>query len=75
MTEYGENPNKSKYIRVEIDDRVKDGAYPTVLVPFGHSALMCTLSSSFYPNGREFPVARFKSNQNDGNGVYNKKIH
>jgi len=71
----GDYPNKSKYIRVEIDNRVKDGAYPTVLVPFGHSALMNTLSSSFYPNGTEFPVARFQTNQTDSNGVYNKKIH
>jgi len=70
----GDYPNLSKYIRVEIDDRVKDGAYSTVLVPFGHDALMCTLSSSFYPTGTEFPVARFKSNQKDANNVYNKKV-
>jgi len=71
----GDYANKSKYIRVEIDDRVKDGAYSTALVPFGHEALMNTLSSSFYPNGTEFPVARFQTNQNDSNSVYNKKIH
>jgi hypothetical protein len=71
----GDYANKSKYIRVEIDDRVKDGAYPTVLAPFGHAALMATLSSSFYPTGTEFPVARFKSDQLDSNNVFNKKIH
>ena len=71
----GDYPNKSKYIRVEIDNRVKDGAYPTVLVPFGHAALMNTLSSSFYPNGTEFGPARFQSTQLDSNNVYNKKIH
>jgi hypothetical protein len=71
----GDYPNKSKYIRVEIDNRVKDGAYPTVLVPFGHSALMNTLSSSFYPTGTEFGAARFQSTQLDSNNVYNKKIH
>jgi hypothetical protein len=71
----GDYPNKSKYIRVEIDDRVKDGAYSTVLVPFGHDPLLCTLPSTFYPTSKEFPVARFKTNQNDANSVYNKKIH
>lgn len=71
----GDYPNKSKYIRVEIDNRVKDGAYPTVLVPFGHSALMNTLSSSFYPTGTEFPTAKFQTTQTDSNNVYNKKIH
>ena len=70
----GDYANKSKYIRAEIDSRVTDGAYSTVLIPFGHAALQCTLSSSFYPTGREFPVARFKSNQLDGNSVFNKKV-
>lgn len=71
----GDYPNKSKYIRVEIDNRVKDGAYPTVLVPFGHAALMNTLSSSFYPTGTEFSAATFQTTQLDANNVYNKKIH
>ena len=71
----GDYPNKSKYIRVEIDNRVKDGAYPTVLVPFGHAALMNTLSSSFYPTGTEFLPATYQTTQLDSNNVYNKKIH
>jgi len=71
----GDFPNKSKYIRVEVDTRVTDGAYPETLVPFGHAALLNTLSSSFYPTGTEFVAAQFKSNQNDTLGVYNKRVY
>ena len=71
----GDYANQSKYIRVDIDDRVKDGAYPATLVPFGHNALMNTLSSSFYPTGVEFTAVTFKTTQLDSNNVYNKKVH
>jgi len=71
----GDYANKSKYIRVEIDNRVKDGAYPTALVPFGHAPLMNTLSSSFYPTGTEFISASLQTTQTDSLGVYNKKVH
>ena len=71
----GDYPNKSKYIRVEIDDRVKDGAYPVTLVPFGHAALMCTLPAVFNPTNTEIPAASLQTTQLDSNNVYNKKIH
>ena len=71
----GDYPNKSKYIRVEIDDRVKDGAYSPDLVPFGHKSLTVPMSASFHAGTYTVPNATIKSTQTDANGVYSKKIY
>jgi len=83
----GDYDNKSKYVRVEVDTKVTKGSYSTALVPFGFEALYATLPQHFCSgstldiNGTScnlglasFPIVSYKSNQNDSNNVYNKKI-
>jgi len=83
----GDYDNKSKYIRVEVDTKVSRGSYSTALVPFGFESLYATLPLHLYSgstldiNGNTqilvnaFPIAKYKSNQLDSNGVYNKKVY
>jgi len=83
----GDFENQSKYVRVEVDTKVNKGVYSTALVPFGHEALYNTLPAHFYTgtivdaNGtaqtlvNAFAPVKYKSNQNDSLGVYNKRIH
>jgi len=43
---YGDYPNKSKYVRVEVDENVAKGNYSNQLVPFGFQALYNTVPST-----------------------------
>ena len=65
---YGDYPNKSKYVYVEVDDNVAKGVYSTELVPFGFAALYNPIPSSF----SNVPAASFVATQTI-NGVYNKR--
>ena len=84
----GDYENKSKYVRVQVDNRVSKGTYSPALVPFGFEALYTTLPKWFGSgslsdinnttqplNNGAFPIAKYKSTQTDANGVYSKKIY
>lgn len=64
----GEYPNKSKYIRVELKEAVKNGALSNTLVPFGFRALYNTIPSAFATTS--FPSCSFVAAQTI-NGAYN----
>ena len=66
----GDYKNLSKYIRVEMHDAVKVGAYSPVLVPFGFRSLYSPI-----PTGFAAPAsATFVAAQTIG-GIYNKKAY
>lgn len=64
----GDYPNKSNYVRVELDEAVKNGAIDPSLVPFGFKALYTPIPSSF----TQPPAAAYIQDQTIG-GTYNKR--
>ena len=67
---YGDYPNKSKYVYVEVDSNVANAVYSPELVPFGFAALYSPLPSAF----SNVPSASFATAQTI-NGIYNKRKH
>ena len=65
---FGDYPNKSKYVYVEMDDSVAKQATSVELVPFGFAALINTVPSAF----SNIPAASFVAAQTI-NGVYNRR--
>jgi hypothetical protein len=66
----GDYSNKSKFIRVEVTEAVKNGAVSPNLVPFGFRAL-----NSPIPNGYSQPAAAtYVSSQTIGS-AYNKRVY
>lgn len=70
VVNYGDYPNKSKYVYVEVDDNVKNAVYSVELVPFGFAALLNPLPSTF----ESIPAASYVATQTV-NGTYNKRKH
>ena len=66
----GDYSNKSKYIRVEVTDAVKNGAVSQALVPFGFRALSSPIPDDF----TQPSAASFVSNQTAG-GAYNRRVY
>ena len=66
----GDYSNKSKYIRVEVTDAVKNGAVSQALVPFGFRALSTPIPDDF----TQPSAASFVSNQTAG-GAYNRRVY
>jgi hypothetical protein len=66
----GDYSNKSKYIRVEVSDAVKNGAVSQTLVPFGFRALSSPIPDDF----TQPTAATFVSNQTAG-GAYNRRVY
>lgn len=64
----GDYPNKSNYIRVELDDAVENGATDPSLVPFGFRALYSPIPTSF----TQPAAATYVVGQTIG-GTYNKR--
>ena len=67
---YGDYPNKSKYVYVEVDSNVANAVYSPELVPFGFAALYSPLPSAF----SNVPSASFATAQTINN-IYNKRKH
>jgi hypothetical protein len=67
---YGDYPNKSKYVYVEVDDNVEKAVYSPELVPFGFASLYSPLPSVF----SNVPAATFVTAQTINN-IYNKRKH
>jgi hypothetical protein len=65
---YGDYPNKSKYVYVEMDDLVAKAAASVELVPFGFAALYNPVPTGF----TNIPAASFVATQTI-NGVYNRR--
>ena len=70
---YGDYPNKSKYVYVEVDENVAKGNYSNQLVPFGFQALFNTIPSTL-GTATWFPAASYVATQTV-NGIYNKRKH
>ena len=66
----GDYSNKSKYIRVEVTDAVKNGAISQTLVPFGFRALSTPIPDDF----TQPTAATFVSDQTSG-GAYNRRVY
>ena len=66
----GDYSNKSKYIRVEVTDAVKNGAVSQALVPFGFRALSSPIPDDF----TQPTAATFVSDQTAG-GAYNRRVY
>lgn len=64
----GDYGNRSNFIRVELDEAVKNGAVDPSLVPFGFRAMFTPIPSSF----TQPPAATYIQNQTIG-GTYNKR--
>lgn len=70
ITTTGDYPNKSSYIRVEIEEAVTNGAIAVDLVPFGFEALYSPI-----PTGLSQPTAaKFIQTQTVA-GTYNKRVY
>jgi hypothetical protein len=67
---YGDYPNKSKYVYVEVDSNVANAVYSPELVPFGFAALYNPLPSAF----SDVTAASFVTAQTINN-IYNKRKH
>jgi hypothetical protein len=65
----GDYPNKSSYIRVEVEEAVKNGAIAVDLVPFGFESLYSPI-----PEGFSQPSATSFVQTQTINGVYNKRV-
>jgi hypothetical protein len=65
---WGDYPNKSKYVYVELDSNVANGVYSVELVPFGFAALYNPTPSGF----TNIPAANFVTAQ-QVNSIYNKR--
>ena len=70
VTVFGDYPNKSKYVYVEVDDNVAKAVYSPELVPFGFAALYNPVPSAF----GNVPAATYTTAQTI-NGIYNKRKH
>lgn len=70
VVNYGDYPNKSKYVYVEVDDNVSKGVYSVELVPFGFAALLNPVPSTF----GNVTAASYIATQTV-NGTYNKRKH
>jgi len=66
----GDYPNKSSYIRVEIEEAVVNGAIAVDLVPFGFEALYSPI-----PDGFSQPSAASFVQSQTVAGTYNKKVY
>ena len=72
LTNYGDYPNISKYIRVgDFADMVVDGVfkYPKNVVPMGHGKLRNPV-----PGGTNIPAAVLKTDQTDINGTFDSSV-
>lgn len=70
VTSNGDYPNQSKYIRVDVDDAVKNGATSPNLVPFGFRSLKSPI-----PNGFAQPTSASFVTTQEIAGTYNKKVY
>lgn len=66
----GDYSNKSKFVRVDVTDIVKNGGISSALAPFGFRALSSPIPTGF----TQPPSASFKTNQTSG-GSYNKRVY
>ena len=66
----GDYSNKSKYVRVEVTDAVKNGSISSNLVPFGFRALKTPIPSSF----SQPTAASYVTDQTSG-GAYNRRVY
>ena len=72
LTNYGDYPNISKYIRVgDFADMVVDGVfkYPKNVVPMGHGKLRNPV-----PGGTNIPAVVLKTDQTDINGTFDSSV-
>jgi len=66
----GDYSNKSKFVRVDVTDIVKNGGISSALAPFGFRALSSPIPTGF----TQPPSASFKTDQTSG-GSYNKRVY
>lgn len=66
----GDYPNKSSYIRVEVEEAVSNGAIAVDLVPFGFEALYSPI-----PDGFSQPAATTFVTEQTIAGTYNKRVY
>ncbi len=72
LTNYGDYPNISKYIRVgDFADMIVDGVfkYPKNVVPMGHDKLRNPV-----PGTTEIPAVQFKTDQTNVNGTFDSSV-
>ena len=72
LTNYGDYPNISKYIRVgDFADMIVDGVfkYPKSVVPMGHDKLRNPV-----PGTTEIPAVQFKTDQTNVNGTFDSSV-
>jgi len=72
LTNYGDYPNLSKYIRVgDFSDMEKDGVFkfPKSVVPMGHAKVRNPV-----PGDNDIPAVQFKTSQTDVNGTFNSSV-
>ena len=72
LTNYGDYPNISKYIRVgDFADMIVDGVfkYPKNVVPMGHDKLRNPV-----PGTTEIPAVQFKTEQTNVNGTFDSSV-
>jgi hypothetical protein len=67
---YGDYPNRSNYVRVEVDPQVDGGSYSPKLSPKGFSAV----DDTYYVSGYNCPSASYNGEQTL-NGAYNTKAY
>ena len=65
ITEYGDYANKSKYIRVEVQnttDLAGPGSFPISAAPFGHEAYTNPIKANNNAEAIQFPAVTFQTN-------------
>jgi len=75
VTVNGDYPNRSSYIRVEIEPSVQNGAIPPVLVPYGYAALQQTIPIVSDGAVDYFLSAASTVTTQESNSAYNRKVY
>ena len=72
---YGDYPNKSRYIRIEVDAAVDNGSYSPKLSPRGYDVILDPIYSGSTSSPQAVLVPYVSKSERTIAGVYNKKAY